>query len=292
MNAQAADARSPEGPAASIERTWLRGVVLSITLAAAVLLGVLASQHFLDARGEPAGCFTLAVSKSSALVGLFALLILLTILGMVAGRLVNAVVGVFVLGAGLTALTLRSSSVTGAFFDGASFTALSIEPIIWVIPIAGAVLAIFRFAGAPPDIAPRYPGGSWREEFCDGEAIRAGLVALLVPLVVWLVVRNMLKGQALGGMCVGAIAVGIAYRLMAPRVQPLFAFIAPILVMGVYQLIVASRSPGDLGVAFATNSIPPELRVMPMDVVAGSLIGVAIGIGWARSFRRSDTIQS
>jgi hypothetical protein len=30
--------------------------------------------------------------------------------------------------------------------------------------------------------------------------------------------------------------------------------------------------------------------MMPLDITAGTLIGVAIGIGWARSFKRSDTM--
>lgn len=221
-----------------------------------------------------------------------ALMVLLTILAMIAGRLVNAVVGVFVLGSGLAGVALKGASISGAIFAGASLTSLASETLIWTIPSALAVVMIFRFSGSPPDITPRYPGESMWREYFDADALRAGVVGILLPLIAWIVVRNMLKGQAFGGACLGGVAVGIAYRLFAPRIQPVFAFIAPILLTGAYQLVVSSRMPGNLGALFAADSISPELRLLPMDIVAGSLTGVAIGIGWARSFRRSDTITS
>lgn len=275
-----------------MERTWLRGLVLTVTIVGALWLGTTASNRMLDSCGEPAGCVALATSKTSAIMTFGALMVLLTILAMIAGRLVNAVVGVFVLGSGLAGVTLKGASISGAIFAGASLTSLASETLIWSVPAALAVVMIFRFSGSPPDIAPRYPGESMWREYFDVDALRSGFVGVLLPLIAWIVVRNMLKGQAFGGACLGGVAVGIAYRMMAPRIQPVFAFIAPILLAGIYQLVVSSRITGDLGAMFAADSISPELRLLPMDVVAGSLTGVAIGIGWARSFRRSDTITS
>ncbi|MSR44089.1 MAG: hypothetical protein EXS15_01855 [Phycisphaerales bacterium] len=292
MTTSVATSHSTQQAARMMERPWIRGVVLTVTIGTAMWLGVSASQQFLDARAEPAGCVTLATSTSAAVVTMCILMVLLTALGMIAGKLVNAVVGVFVLGTGLAALSLRSAAVSGAFFEDASFVSIAVESMIWSIPTAIAVVTIFRFAGSPPDIETRRPGESWWLEYFDPEALRAGLVAIVVPIVVWCVVRNMLKGQAFGGACLGGVVVGIAYRMMAPRVQPIVAFVAPILAIGLSQFVTAMRLSGDLGVAFAANALPPQMRLMPMDVVAGSLTGVAIGIGWARSFAKSDTHQS
>ncbi|MDA0215324.1 MAG: hypothetical protein O2875_08165 [Planctomycetota bacterium] len=276
----------------SAERGWIRGLVLTITLIGALWLGSTMSNRMMDVCGEPAGCVTMATSKIDAILTFAAVMTLLSILAMVAGRLVNAVVGVFVLGAGLAALTLQSASISGAIFSDASLTSLAIETIIWTVPCAISVVLVFRFSGAPPDIAPRFPGESMWKEYFDSDALRGAIVGVLLPLVAWLVIRSMSKGQAFGGACLGGVAVGIAFRLVSPRVLPVLAFIAPILVAGVYQFFVASRLPSDLGTLFATNALAPELRMMPLDVVAGTLTGVAIGIGWARSFRRSDTITS
>ena len=276
----------------SAERGWIRGLVLTITIVGALWLGSTSSNRMIDVCGEPAGCVTLATSKTSAILTLGAVMILLTILAMIAGRLVNAVVGVFVLGAGLAGLTLRSASIAGAIFGGASLPSLAIETMIWAVPSAISVVLIFRFSGSPPDIAQRFPGESMWKEYFDSDALRGAITGVLLPLIAWLVIRTMFKGQAFGGACLGGIAVGIAFRLFAPNVQPILAFISPILLAGGYQLFVASRMTGDIGTLFAINALPPELRMMPLDVVAGSLTGVAIGIGWARSFRRSDTITS
>ncbi len=291
MSTSLSDSRTATDSATWAERPWLRGVFLAIALVCACWIGVTASYRVQDLLGQPAGCVTLAASKSSAIITFGSGLVLMTILAMVAARLINSVVGVFVLGFGLAGLTLVSSSVSGAFFVDASSSSLAIETMIWGIAIAVAVVAIFRVGGAPPDIALRYPGESiWREYF-DANALRAGLTGVLLPLLAWVIVRTMMKGQAFGGACIGGVAVGIAYRMVAPHVQPVFAFIAPILLTGAYQLL-SSRSTGNTGVAFALNTISPEMRLLPMDVVAGSLIGVAMGIGWARGLRRSDTISS
>ncbi len=277
---------------APLERNWIRGLVLTCALAIAVWVGLAASSHFVDPRAVPAGCVTLATSKTDAVVTLAIVWTLLTLLGMGVGRLVNAVVGTFVVGAGCAALALRSSGVDGAIFDQASMTALGAETLMWAVPVTITLVAIFRFSGSLPDIAPRFTSEPWWKEYFDLDAIRAGLVGALLPIVAWLVVRNMLKGQAFGGACLGGITVGIAYRLIAPQITPLFAFVAPLILMGLYQMFVASRVTADLSMLFAAGALAPELRVMPADSVAGSLTGVAIGLGWARSFRRSDTITT
>lgn len=292
MNTSSQTSTSSDSSADSAERGWIRGLVLTITIVGALWLGSMASNRMIDVCGEPAGCVTLATSKSTAILTLGAVMILLTILAMIAGRLVNAVVGVFVLGAGFAGLTLRSASIAGAIFGDASLTSLATETMIWTVPSAISVVLIFRFSGSPPDIALRFPGESMWKEYFDIDALRGAITGVLLPVVAWLVIRTMFKGQAFGGACLGGIAVGIAFRLFAPTVQPILAFIAPIFLTGAYQLFVASRMTGEIGTLFALNTLPLELRMMPLDVVAGSLTGVAIGIGWARSFRRSDTITS
>lgn len=292
MNMHSAHSHSTHANSAPLEQNWIRGVVLTSALVVAIWVGLTASSRIVDLSAVPAGCVTLATSKSDAVVTLAAVWIVLTLLGMGVGRLVNAVVGVFVVGAGFAAFALRSSTVTGPIFENSSLVAVGAETLIWAVPATITLIAVFRFSGPLPDIAPRFAGEPWWREYFDLDALRAGLVGALLPLVAWLVVRNMLKGQAIGGACLGGVTVGIAYRLLAPQVTPLFAFVAPIVLMGLYEIAVASRLTVDLSTLFAAGALAPELRLMPMDTVAGALTGVAIGIGWARSFRRSDTITT
>lgn len=275
-----------------MERHWIRGVILTLAIAAAVWFGLTISSEWMDRRGVSAGCISLASQASSAVLPLLGLMILLTILGMVVARLINAVVGVFVVGAGFAALDMRSAPISSAVFDGVAFSSIGLETLIWTIPIALCVVLIFRAGGPLPDIAPRNEGNPLFREYFDLDALRASLLGVLMPVVVWLVVRTMLKGQALGGACAGGIAVGMAFRMMAPRVQPVMAFISPILVMGAYQVFFGRGATNSMAILFANNAIGAEFRLLPMDTIAGTLTGVAIGIGWARNFRRSDTISS
>jgi hypothetical protein len=45
---------------------------------------------------------------------------------------------------------------------------------------------------------------------------------------------------------------------------------------------------GSLDARFASGSLNPILCVMPADVAAGSLCGVAIGLGWSRGLVKRD----
>lgn len=275
-----------------MERGWIRGAFLTLAIGASIWIGIAASSLGVDARGVATGTIALSTSTGSAAIVLLGLFAVATVIAAAVGRLVNAVVGLFVLGAVLTAFSMRTGAISSAVFDSASLSSIGIEALLWTLPVAIGVVVVFRVAGPLPDVPPRHDEGPWWREYFDLEALRASLVGGLLPIVAWLLVRSVMKGQAIGGACVGGIAVGMAFRLVAPRIQPAIAFISPILLMGGYQWFVASRLRVGADALFAATLLPPELCVMPLDTVAGTLLGVAIGIGWARSFRKTDTIHS
>ncbi len=270
----------------------MRGIALALALPFCSWLGIAASGFIVDARGVAAGCVSLATSKGAAIGVLATVLIIATAAAALIGRLVNAVVGMFVVGAALAALSMRSGAFDAVIFDSGDLNSLGLETLLWTLPAALATLAVFLASGPLPDVPRRYDDGPWWREYFDFDALRVGLVGTLMLLVVWLIVRNMMKGQALGGACLGGIAVGMAYRMIAPQVQPVVAFITPILFLGVGEMLVSRQPPLTTELLFTVNEIAPQTRVMPLDAVAGSFIGVAIGIGWARSFRKTDTIPS
>ncbi len=279
-------------PQRALDQGWVRGTTLALALAAAILIGLGASGWLVDIRGVDAGSVILATSKGGAIAVFAVVLLLATLVGCIVGRLVNAVVGTFVVGCALAALSMRSGAVDAPIFDGVPLASLGMETLMWSLPAAIAVSLVFLAAGPLPDVPRRSEEGPlWREYF-DIDAWRAGLTGVLLPVVAWLLVRSMMKGQALGGACAGGIAVGIAFRMIAPRIQPVVAFVTPIAFMGIYQWMVAGRGLVGADGLFAAGVLPPGMRVMPLDTVAGTFVGVAIGIGWARSFRKTDTIHS
>ncbi len=276
---------------APLDRAWLRGVLLGLAILSCAWLGISLSGIAVDDRGGASGALTTAVSPLACAGALALLLVVSTAIACGIGRLVNAIVGLFVLGTAVTAFAMQTGTAQAAIFDGANLASIGVETLAWTIPIALLVTCVFRVSGPLPDVPLRGEAGLWREYF-DIDALKASLVGALIPVVAWFVVRTMMKGQAIGGVFVGGVAAGMAFRLVAPRVQPVVIFVSPILLMGAYQWFVASRLTASPSVLLALGSLPPELRVMPLDTVAGTLTGVAIGIGWARSFKKTDTIAS
>ncbi len=82
--------------------------------------------------------------------------------------------------------------------------------------------------------------------------------------------------------------MGLAGRLVAPRAQPVLLFAAPCLFGVIGHLIGLAMTSGALDVAFVNGSISRLSLPMPIDYAAGSLLGVSVGVGWARSFLHEE----
>ncbi len=74
------------------------------------------------------------------------------------GKYVNAAVGLFVLGAGLWALRLRSATAVDMVFAGGSVTLVAVETALWGFMVLGATWLVFRIGGPLSDITPADPG--------------------------------------------------------------------------------------------------------------------------------------
>jgi len=278
-------------PRAGCERAFARGVVLAGALLAATVLGFAVPSLTRDGLGIPATTVVLSQSPLATAAVMLSTFAALTVLAAVAGRCINAVVGLFVLGWGLMIFSMAGGSASDAVFMGASLRVIGVETLLWGVATAVAAVMVFRWSGALLDVPPRDADAPFWREYFDVEALRGGIAGLFLPIAAWFVVRTMMKGQAIGGAFLGGIAVGLVFRLVAGAVQPVLAFIAPILLTGAAQIITASEVRTQVDAQFALGSLSPLARMMPLDIVAGALIGVAIGIGWARSFKRSDTIS-
>lgn len=208
------------------------------------------------------------------------------------GRLINAAVGMFTLGCGLGLLAMRAGTVEDLAFSagaaGPALRGLAIETLLWAVAIGAASVVTFRIAGPLPDAVeiddPRLDGPFGRNAFVS---LAAGL--LVLPAA-WLLALSPMKGQALGAVVVGSMLAGLGGRLLAPRVPPVLLFAAPCLAAALGQLVastlVASSAP--IGNLFVAGAIPRVAVPMPIDWAAGGTVGVALGIGWSRSFLKTE----
>ncbi|MGA1393598.1 MAG: hypothetical protein ACO38W_10625 [Phycisphaerales bacterium] len=240
-------------------------------------------------RGVPGPTVFAAVSPVSAAATLLILLVPATLIAIVVGRILNAVVGLFVLGASLATLSMQCGTIEDLAFGGGSLVATAVESGAWAILVGVLAMIVLVGSGPLPDVPRRR--SSWLAEFLDpGSAVflAVGLVALPVA---WLVVATPLKGQAIGGTILASAAVGFVGRLVAPRLQPALLFAMPVLAGAAGAVIASFNLTGALGDSFVSGTLSRLAYPMPMDWAAGALCGVAIGLGWARGFVKIDVLD-
>jgi len=197
------------------------------------------------------------------------------------GRLVNAAVGMFVLGCGLWALRLRSATITELALAGGSLGLVVLETLLWGVLILGATFAVWKIAGPLRDIEPSADPAepAWQRWGLPGVG-----AAVIVPVVVMIVARSPLAGQTLMAVVLGGMASGLAGRLISPHAQPYLLFAAPCVFGAVAAAFGLTTIHGSLPDAYVNQGIPAVNLPMPIDYAAGSLAGVAMGLGWAKGF--------
>lgn len=203
--------------------------------------------------------------------------------GVVVARLVNAVVGTFVVGCGIGLLAMRSGAVLDFAVGGSRPAFAAIESAGWAALIAGVGWVLYRVGGRLPDFPPTH------EDEIDspvGPAARRGWLGAIAALpAAWFAAATDTKGQAIGAAVLGGVAAGAIGRMLAPRTQPVYLAAAAMAAFAIAQGYLAfAAGSADLAAAFVDGSLPRLLRIMPVDAAAGALAGSAIGFGFARSF--------
>jgi hypothetical protein len=262
---------------------WRRYVVVFAGMVLAAAVCCLAARFWLSPRGSIGPTVLQAQTPATAAAATVIFFALATVLAAYVGRLVNAAVGLFILGAGLWALRLRVGTIEELAFSGGSLGLVALETAAWGLLVLAATLVVFRFAGPLSDITPA-PAG----EASDGLGLRGLAAAVLVLPAVWLIARSDLKGQTLVAVVLGAMAAGLVGRLLAPHAQPRLLFAAPCLFGALGHLVGMMVIKDGFADAFVAGAVPKINLPMPIDYAAGSLMGVSMGLGWAKSFLHQE----
>ncbi len=267
----------------AMKDTIIRFGSLTLAIAVAVVVGLVCAGVGTDDRGVTP-IMPLASTSAAGWVAVAAVWGAAWIIALIVGKLVNTAVGLFCAGCMLAVYAMRTGTVLDASFDGASPIALALTALVYAA-IAGVVSwSAFLVAGPLPDI-PVEPGESPERGYgaFQPSQLPAVLAAVAAVVVVYVVARTDSKGQAIGAMTLGALLAAMLARSIRSRTQPVLVFVAPALAVALAQLAFGFMAGGAFDGDVVRGTVAAPLRLMPMDVVAGSLCGVALGYGLTKS---------
>jgi hypothetical protein len=271
-----------------MDNGWPRTVLTGLCIVTCALLGLLASRFAVGSRGVVAPALLDASFPVLAMLLAYGCLSVGTALACAIARPINAAVALFCVGCGVAAFAMRGGTVADAVFQGGMFRWLGGETIVWGVFIAIVSVMIFRVGGPLPDVPNPDPEQSFTAGLLRPRALVSLAAALAAPAVLAFTMVGASKGQAIGACTLAGVATAFGARLIAAHEQPILLFAAPCIVVGLAQLLLAGPVMGSLDARFASGSLNPILCAMPADVAAGSMCGVAIGLGWSRGLVKRD----
>jgi hypothetical protein len=259
----------------------VRNTVLVGCLAVGATACGLMAFMMMSARGAYGPTILEALSPVRAVLAVLICLAISTALAILVTRVCNTAVGMFTLGGSLFGLAWRLATIE-EYVHIATPALLPVETIIWAVLVLAATVIVFRLGGPMPDARTDAHGRHPHPVF-SVDALKAAGAGLLMLPVVWLIAQSPLKGQVIGAALLGGVAVGAAGRVISPNVQPILLFVSPLVFGAVGQVIGAAVLRMPLEEAFVADKIPALLLPMPADYAAGSIMGVAIGLGLVKT---------
>lgn len=118
-------------------------------------------------------------------------------------------------------------------------------------------------------------------------AIGMGFAAALIAGVVaaFVVAQSMMRGQTLAAAVVAGLAAGAVTAVVSPRPEPI-ALLLGLVALAVASPIIAgatSLPAGRLTMLANGATIFAGARVLPLDMLAGGLMGIPLGLAWGSS---------
>lgn len=271
----------------------------TIYLAAALAVGPLAGALTGWLRAPDGSGFATPLVSTAPLVGLAAGLLaamLALAAGFIATRHMGSRAGMLTAGLVLAWAAWRTGTVDQiirANDSGAVLWRLAAEGAIF-----GAVAVALSFAlqvverlereDSPVNAGASAPG-RWR---ASAAPVAAGVLAGAVAA--WFVAQTPLKGQTIAAAIISSVFGAAAARLVDVR-APLATLAVPVAVLAVLgplSGVVVGASPTVL-VAGRNGTLFPLANILPLDWIAGGMLGIPLGVAWASSLidKRTESVQ-
>ncbi len=272
------------------DNAWIRNGVFVGGLVAVGIVAILTLPLFTSGRGVAGPLIALAQSPVAAVIGLVILLAAATIVAIGVARITNTCVGLWVMGGGLYVLTCRFGTLDETVWELPAL-AIGIETLLLAVLCMAAVLTVFRLGGELDDIEAD-------ELHHTPDALRSvaarkqAAAGLFVLPAIWFIGQSFAQGQMLAAIVIGGILAGLVGRIVSPHVQPKLLFVSPMIVTGVAAIVASIMMRSSVDIAYIEGTLPAFLRVMPIDVLAGSLMGVSMGFGWGKAFLHHEEVEA
>lgn len=201
------------------------------------------------------------------------------VVGVVAARLTQVGVALSAAGIVLAWAAWRTERVEEVFrfgHQGGAFWTLAIEGLLMA---AGGIIVgacILKASEKLSQDKHEFDGLFSGQSFAGlGAGLFAGAMAA------WAIARSDAVGQTFAAAVAAGIAAAVVGRIVSVR-APLLAFVAAgSLLAFAGPAVGAVMNSGDAVRAAYSGTLVPIARVMPIDWIAGILIGVPIGASWA-----------
>ena len=235
-------------------------------------------------RGAVGPTIFQAESPITATIAMIAALGAAFAVSVLVGRIINTAVGLFVLGWGIGVLAMRTETIQEIAMAGEpSLWLLAGETFFWAVCLLVMTVLMFRFSGSLQYIVPkefeRAP-----HPLKSRDALKSAIFGMVVLPIVAVMAQTPMKGQVLMAIFLGSMLAGLFGRLSTPHVQPVLLFVTPCLFGVVGQIWGLMQMKLSISESFVLHTIPALSFPLPIDYAAGSLMGVAFGLGWAKSF--------
>lgn len=276
---------------------WVAGalVFFGIGPLAAASVGALRTRS-----GSTAASLLISGSQSAGLGAAVVVLGVAAVVGLSGARFVSARFGFGVASlvlawaawrAGATPDIVRDAVLQGSSARGTLIT-LGVESALLMLCVAGIAWAMFR-VGKPSDGFKPIPGVdpqpvTFRHAFAGSHLAPALGVAMVAGTVgLWIVGFEATKGQAVAAAVVAGLLAAMAAEFAASgmnrSLHPAPVLLALAALGLAAPLFVALSGGARLDEMIYAGRIPPLAVAAPLDLAAGAMLGVPLGLTWARS---------
>ena len=200
------------------------------------------------------------------------------------GRLTHRYTGALVFGLAMTLIARRGIDAgqlirhldTFDISTARTYLLFTIESLGLAVPSLALLIILAKYTGT------RYEDEHGR---FSSVSIRGVVVGCFLGVIAcWIMVQTDNKGQAVFGIMAGCALASAIVRLMWPACNGSVLYIIPIVVAVVGSVSSAIIMSNGAITKMASGTIWALARPMPIDYIGPGIMGIALGIGLARTF--------